>query len=62
MNPTDLLYLLQALNSLLTLAEKTGTNLSRFNAMRAASVDGHLTREQMVELADEAHASVGRLG
>lgn len=62
MNPSDLMYVLQALSSLLTVAEQGAVNLARFNAMRAASKDGRLTREQLLELADEAHESVKRLG
>lgn len=62
MSPAEIMYLLEAISSLLTLAEKGAVNLSRFNAMRAASASGHLTREQLLELADEAHESVARLG
>jgi hypothetical protein len=39
-----------------------GVSIAKFQTMLEQSPDGHLTPEQLDELAQDAHAAVGRLG
>ena len=62
MSPAELAAIIRLVDSALTLASKAGISIAKINAMREASADGHLTPEQIEQLAQSAHDSVRRLG
>lgn len=62
MNPTDIIAAIRAVDALLALLGNAGVQVQRIQAMRDASASGHLTDEQIAQLASSAHDSHARLG
>lgn len=53
--------ILKLVDGLLTLVANVGINVNRFMALRIASQDGHLSDEQLKQLADERDAAIGKM-
>ena len=62
MSPADLIAAIRAIDALLSLVSNAGINVHKISAMRDMSATGHLTEEQLTQLAESAHDAVNRLG
>lgn len=59
--PTKLSMIFSALEALLDLIEGLGISVQKFNDMRAASPDGHLTAADRAELENDAQDALDDL-
>lgn len=55
------LQIIKMLEAATSVALNAGINIERFNAMRASNASGHLTDEQLLQLAQQAHESYKRM-
>ena len=61
MSSAAILEAIRLLNVSISLAQRLGINLAKYNAMRELSEDGELTQEQIDQLASEARQAVNDL-
>lgn len=62
MNPADIVAALRAVDALLALLGNAGVAVQKIQAMRDANASGHLTDEQIGQLAGSAHDALAQLG
>jgi hypothetical protein len=62
MSPVDLIAAVRAIDALLSLVGNAGVSAHKIIAMREMSATGHITEDDLKELAEQAHESVRRLG
>jgi transcription initiation factor IIE alpha subunit len=62
MSPVDLIAAVRAIDALLSLVGNAGVSAHKIIAMRQMSATGHVTEEDLAELAELARESVRKLG
>lgn len=55
------IQIIRLLEAATSVAISAGINVERFNAMRASNASGHLSDEQLLQLAEQAHESYKRM-